>query len=155
MHAGCKGSTRPCTASQDSFGCRPTALMHLWCTNKLSGSREGAASLPDQLCTCSTCSPLPRVTVRCPGTTGGMEEGSGGGGSLPGLPRLQVVPPPPPPFTNAWSAAFEEASLLSPAASARSFTSKLTPGGVVGLLRSEAAAEVASGWAAVAREASR
>ncbi|PRW56780.1 DETOXIFICATION 16-like [Chlorella sorokiniana] len=79
-----------------------------------------------------------------------MDGGLSGGGTQPGLPRLQVVPPPP---ATAWSAAFEEASLLSPLASARSFSSKLSPAVCEEMRRSEVAAEAASRWAAAKREA--
>lgn len=80
------------------------------------------------------------------GTIRRMEGGSGDGdNALQGLPRVRVVPPPPPAPTSAWSAAFEEASLLSPMASARSFSSKLPPTGGEGLRERDAAAEAASG----------
>ena len=71
----------------------------------------------------------------------------------PELPRLRLAPAPPPPPDSAWTAAFEEASLLSPLGSSRSFSWKASPAGREELLRLEAAAGPSAGWAAAATEA--
>lgn len=72
-----------------------------------------------------------------------------------GLPRLSLPPAAPPDAApSAWAAAFEEASLLSPMGSSRSFSlPKSWAAGRQELLRLEAGAGPSSGWAAAAREA--
>lgn len=72
----------------------------------------------------------------------------------PDLPRLRLAAPPPlTAAPSAWSAAFEEASLLSPLGSSRSFSRKASPAGRQELLALEAVAAGSTGWAAAAKEA--